>query len=253
VSSAVEFEPIELGARTSGRMATAVVSSAIVHALALAALLSLQSPDVERPVIVLPISLVSLTGGGDGSELAGGGATSTPAPEPAPPPPAIAEPTPPPPVAQPKPVAKPKPVAEPKRQVATTPSSNAVASRSTSPAGTDAVGTAGSGPGAGPGGGSGAGLGSGAASPAYGVNPEPPYPIAARRLGLEGTVVLRVVVGADGSPVSVAVLQSSGHAMLDASAADTVRAKWRFVPARRNGVPVEDTVQVPIRFHQVAG
>jgi protein TonB len=74
--------------------------------------------------------------------------------------------------------------------------------------------------------------------------------MAARRMGIEGTVVLRVVVAPDGSPTSVVVLQSSGSDILDASALETVRTRWRFVPARRNGMPVEDSVQVPIRFRQ---
>ena len=77
--------------------------------------------------------------------------------------------------------------------------------------------------------------------------------MTARRLGLEGTVVLRVVVAADGRPASVTVLQSSGYDVLDTSARETVRTRWRFVPARRNGIPVEDSVQVPIRFRQTAG
>jgi protein TonB len=72
-------------------------------------------------------------------------------------------------------------------------------------------------------------------------------------MGFEGTVVLRVVVAADGRPVSVTVLESSGHDVLDASALETVRTRWRFVPARRNGIPIEDAVQVPIRFRQTAG
>jgi protein TonB len=77
--------------------------------------------------------------------------------------------------------------------------------------------------------------------------------MVARRMGFEGTVVLRVVVAADGSPESVAVLQSSGHDVLDTAALDTVRSRWRFVPARRNGIAVEDSVQVPIRFRQTDG
>jgi protein TonB len=36
--------------------------------------------------------------------------------------------------------------------------------------------------------------------------------------------------------------------MLDDAAAETVRTRWRFVPARRGGTPVESTVSVPIRF-----
>jgi protein TonB len=237
-------------------MATAVASSAAMHAIALAALLTLRQPVVTRPVIVLPVSLVSLAGGGDGSERAGGGdAKPSAVADPTTPPPPVAAPVPPTPVvattaSHPKPVPKPKQIAEP-RSATTEPAAESTAVASLPSSG--AVGSGAAGAGTGPGGGSGAGLGSGAASPAYGVNPEPPYPLAARRMGLEGTVLLRVVVGADGSPVSVAVLQSSGHAILDTSAADTVRAKWRFVPARRNGVPVEDAVQVPIRFHQTTG
>lgn len=77
--------------------------------------------------------------------------------------------------------------------------------------------------------------------------------MVARRLNLEGTVVLRVFVGTDGSPTRVEVMTSSGHDSLDGSALDTVRTRWRFLPARRNGVPVEDSVQVPIRFRQTRG
>jgi protein TonB len=77
--------------------------------------------------------------------------------------------------------------------------------------------------------------------------------MAARRLGLEGEVLLRVFVAADGRPTDVVVLRSSGHAILDAAAVETVRNRWRFIPAMRNGVPVDDTVQVPIRFRQQRG
>jgi protein TonB len=264
----VEFEPIELGGRARRRMAAAFASSAIVHALAFALLLSVRPTAVTRPIMVLPVSLVSMPGGGDGSERAGGGDASRPpaeAPAPEAPAPPVAEPAPPPPTqeaARPKPVPKPKHPAEPKpvepsRSTASKPAAEPAPSAVASVPRSDAVapgdgGGGGSGGGAGPGGGTGAGFGSGA-SAGYGVNPEPPYPIAARRLGLQGTVVLRVVVAPDGSPTSVAVIQSSGHAMLDESAVDTVRTKWRFVPARRNGVPVEDTVQVPIRFKTTTG
>jgi protein TonB len=103
--------------------------------------------------------------------------------------------------------------------------------------------------GSGSGGGDGSGGdGSGGARPAYGANPRPPYPVAARRLGIEGRVLLEVVVRPDGRAASVSVRKSSGHPMLDSSAASTVRTRWRFIPARRGGVPVESTVTVPIRF-----
>ncbi|HWP66484.1 MAG TPA: energy transducer TonB, partial [Candidatus Limnocylindria bacterium] len=89
---------------------------------------------------------------------------------------------------------------------------------------------------------------SGGARPAYGSNPDPPYPLAARRLGIQGRVLLEVVVDPDGRAATVRVRSSSGHRVLDDAAVDTVRHRWRFIPARRNGVPVQSTVTVPIRF-----
>jgi protein TonB len=109
------------------------------------------------------------------------------------------------------------------------------------------------------GGGAGTGDGSGGdgsdalARPAYGSNPKPPYPLAARRLGVEGVVTLDVLVRPDGSPAEVRVRSSSGSPLLDDSAVETVRSRWRFVPARRGNVPVESRVSFPIRFKLDAG
>ncbi|GAB0056635.1 hypothetical protein SIID45300_00943 [Candidatus Magnetaquicoccaceae bacterium FCR-1] len=78
-------------------------------------------------------------------------------------------------------------------------------------------------------------------------NPRPDYPRSARRLGQEGLVLVRVEVGADGRAEQVALHQSSGFDLLDRAALEAV-ARWRFVAARRAGVPVAATVTVPIRF-----
>jgi protein TonB len=67
-------------------------------------------------------------------------------------------------------------------------------------------------------------------------------------MGMEGVVLLEVIVAPDGSAREVRVLNSSGHAMLDEAAVSTVRAQWRFIPARLDGVPVESRAEVPIRF-----
>jgi len=97
----------------------------------------------------------------------------------------------------------------------------------------------------------GSGPDSGASPPRYGfgsaANPIPRYPESARERGWEGVVVLSVSVGADGRADSVRVARGSGHAMLDAAALDAVR-RWRFEPARRAGMPVAASVDVPIRF-----
>ncbi len=82
----------------------------------------------------------------------------------------------------------------------------------------------------------------------YARNPPPAYPTLARRREQQGTVTVRVLVGADGSVERAEVADSSGFDALDAAALETVRSRWRFVPARRAGVAVESWVLVPIRF-----
>ena len=97
--------------------------------------------------------------------------------------------------------------------------------------------------------GSGSGAaGSGEAHALYGENPAPTYPERARRDNQQGTVLLRVLVEADGSVARVEVAQSSGFDALDRAAAETVRTRWRFVPARRDGANAASWVLVPIRF-----
>lgn len=78
-------------------------------------------------------------------------------------------------------------------------------------------------------------------------NPKPPYPLAARRQGAEGRVVLRAQVLEDGRCAEARIVHSSGHTLLDESALSTVR-RWRFLPATRAGAPVAASVDVPISF-----
>ncbi len=77
--------------------------------------------------------------------------------------------------------------------------------------------------------------------------PKPRYPRAAIRRRLEGRVVLLVHVDREGRPIEIAIAESSGRTMFDRAAERAVR-KWRFIPAKRDGVAVEDTLRVPIRF-----
>lgn len=97
-------------------------------------------------------------------------------------------------------------------------------------------------------GGNGVGDGSSLAHADYAKNPPPAYPTAARRRAEQGIVTIRVLVGADGSVERADLAESSGYDLLDDAALRAVRAKWRFVPARRGGVTVESWVLVPIRF-----
>ncbi|MGY1520177.1 energy transducer TonB [Luteimonas sp. A482] len=77
--------------------------------------------------------------------------------------------------------------------------------------------------------------------------PQPEYPAAALRAGEQGTVVLRVDVGADGKPTDVQVAERSRSRELDRAAQRAVR-DWTFQPAMRNGKPVASVVQVPVDF-----
>lgn len=82
---------------------------------------------------------------------------------------------------------------------------------------------------------------------AYLQNPKPPYPPLAFRLRVEGKVILIAEVLPNGQSGSVQILESSGNEMLDKSALDTVK-KWRFTPARKDGVIVTQAVRIPITF-----
>ncbi len=78
-------------------------------------------------------------------------------------------------------------------------------------------------------------------------NPKPPYPLAARLRGQQGRLLLAVQVYADGSCGDIRTEQSSGYALLDAAARETVR-HWHFLPARRGSVAVDAWVEIPITF-----
>lgn len=93
-----------------------------------------------------------------------------------------------------------------------------------------------------------------AAAPLQGVQlqyrsaPPPPYPIQAIRQGQQGTVVLRIRVGVDGKPVSVAIETSSGSRVLDQAARQQVLRYWQFVPATVDGQRVQADGLVPVEF-----
>ena len=79
-------------------------------------------------------------------------------------------------------------------------------------------------------------------------NPQPSYPLVARRMGWQGRVVLDVEVLANGSSGEVTVQQGSGRDILDQAALGAVRG-WRFVPARSGGISVARHFLVPIAFN----
>lgn len=77
-----------------------------------------------------------------------------------------------------------------------------------------------------------------------GQNPTPDYPEGARRRRLEGVVIVRIEVAADGSAGDCVVLTSSGCVLLDDAALRAAR-RWRF----QSGPGV---VEQPFRFELLA-
>jgi periplasmic protein TonB len=81
----------------------------------------------------------------------------------------------------------------------------------------------------------------------YLQNPKPAYPPLSKRLGEQGKVIVRVLIGADGQPQQAALGNSSGFERLDQAALQTVMA-WRYVPGKRGGVAEAMWFNVPINF-----
>jgi protein TonB len=81
----------------------------------------------------------------------------------------------------------------------------------------------------------------------YLYNPPPAYPPRARRLGLEGEVLIRTRVLPNGETDRLVLERSSGYALLDDAAMEAVR-KWRFRPARRGDEQIVSWIEIPVRF-----
>jgi len=114
------------------------------------------------------------------------------------------------------------------------------------------------GPGRGPGVGMGEGggigggayrIGGGVSAPVVLYDPDPEYSEEARKAKYQGTVILWVVVGADGRPQNMRVVRSLGLG-LDEKAIEAVK-KWKFKPGMKNGqaVPVQVNVEVSFRLY----
>ncbi|WP_457652947.1 energy transducer TonB [Rhodocaloribacter sp.] len=72
------------------------------------------------------------------------------------------------------------------------------------------------------------------------------YPDIARKAGLEGLVVVQIVVEPDGRPANPVVARSAGD-VLDKAAVEAVM-RLRFKPGKQRGVPVRVRMAIPIRF-----
>lgn len=84
------------------------------------------------------------------------------------------------------------------------------------------------------------------------TNPSFVYPIMANVYGVEGKLIMRVQVLADGTPGQMLLKQSSGNGILDQDAREQL-ARWRFNPARKNGQTVAAWVDVPVTYRLPEG
>jgi len=76
-------------------------------------------------------------------------------------------------------------------------------------------------------------------------NVMPAYPDLAKRMGLQGVVVIECTIDVQGHIADARVL--SGNPLLAPAAKEAV-SQWTFVPTRLNGVPVAVLLTVTVNF-----
>jgi feruloyl esterase len=76
--------------------------------------------------------------------------------------------------------------------------------------------------------------------------PEPKYSKIARKKKIEGVVTLSMIIGTDGQPRDVKVVNSL-EPTLDANAIEAVK-KWKFAPAMKDGRPVAVEMRLEVDF-----
>lgn len=75
--------------------------------------------------------------------------------------------------------------------------------------------------------------------------PDPTYPAIAKAAHVQGTVILRAIIGRDGTIQQLQLV--SGHPLLVNSAMDAVR-QWRYRPTMLNGQAVEVDTTITVVF-----
>lgn len=78
---------------------------------------------------------------------------------------------------------------------------------------------------------------------------EPDYSEVARKLGITGTVMVGLVIGADGIPRDFNVQKSLGYG-LDEKAIEATQ-QWQFKPAMKDGTPVPVRVTIDLNFRLI--
>ena len=93
-----------------------------------------------------------------------------------------------------------------------------------------------------------------APGPAYDERPrvlkkvDPEYPLLAKMTGVEGMVVLLILIDASGNVEEIEVVKSLGNTGCDEAAVKAIK-QWRFAPAMRQGRPIAARVTMPVLFN----
>ncbi|WP_062064303.1 energy transducer TonB [Cellvibrio sp. OA-2007] len=79
-------------------------------------------------------------------------------------------------------------------------------------------------------------------------NPAPVYPSLSRRLREQGTVVLEILIKANGTVGEIKIKTSSGFKRLDETAVKAV-SRWRYLPATQGGQKIDFWYEQPVEFN----
>lgn len=83
---------------------------------------------------------------------------------------------------------------------------------------------------------------------AQGLNNKAPlYPQLSRKKKEQGTVLLLILVKADGTVGDIQLKSSSGYPRLDQAAKQAVK-RWQFQPALKAGNPIDFWYELPVKF-----
>ena len=72
-------------------------------------------------------------------------------------------------------------------------------------------------------------------------------PAVAKAAGVEGTVILHAIIGMEGNPLSLRVVNTQVDPELARAAVEAV-SKWRYSPTLLNGDPIEVDTTVMVNF-----
>jgi TonB family protein len=76
---------------------------------------------------------------------------------------------------------------------------------------------------------------------------QPVYPAAAKAAGVEGTVILHAIIGTEGSPLSLRIVNTQVDPELARAAVEAV-GRWRYNATLLNGDPIEVDTTVTVNF-----